>query len=138
MSDPILLSSLSGGDPAPPTILLTDLLSEVSVLQQQETSDRAKMSALTSPDLSSIRTNLVAWVASGFRGSCDLVRMDLSPPNVCSDGVSRNLFDYLAFLSGKTLAEHLQSIQTILPDFEIGYRCSRTELVVCAVSVKAS
>lgn len=131
----ITLDSLTGGTAAPPRILLSDLLGDLSVLQQQESSDRAAVSALGTPNLGDIRTRMTAWVAGGMQGSCDLARVWMTPPNVCSDGVSRNFFDYIAFVSGKTVAEHLKAYQDILPEFEVGYRCSRTELVICVVRV---
>jgi hypothetical protein len=56
---------------------------------------------------------------------------------MCSDGVARNFFEYVEFVSEKTLIAHLQSIQAILPDFEVGYQCSRTELMFCVVRVMA-
>jgi hypothetical protein len=41
------------------------------------------------------------------------------------------------FLSGKTLVEHLEAFQALLPEFEVGYRCSRVEILVCVVRLKA-
>jgi hypothetical protein len=134
----IPIFSLTGGTPEPPRILLSDLLSDVSVLQQQESADRVAFSVLNAPNLSEIRTKMTAWVAGGMQGPCDLVRITMTPPNVCSDGVSRNFFDYIVFVSGKSLAEHIQTFQSILPDFEVGYRCSRSEVVICVVRVKVS
>lgn len=133
----ISLSTLTGGIPTPPLVLLSDILANVSVMQQQESADRAKFVAISSPDLQDIRTKLTAWAAGGFQGSCDLIRISLTIPNLCSDGVARNFFDYVSFVSGRSLPDHLASVQAILPDFEVGYRCSRTELVICVVSVKA-
>ena len=132
------IADLSGGTPPPPQILLSELLDQVSVLQQQEASDQTLLAALAIPDLIEIRRKMTAWVAGGFQGPCDLVRIGLTPPNVCSDGVSRNMYDYIAFLSGKTLIEHLGAFQTLLPEFEVGYRCSRSEIVCCVVRLKAS
>lgn len=129
---PIYLSDLSGGTPLPPRILLSDILGQLSVLQQQEANDRA---LFVPPNVNDIRNRLIPWVAGGMQGACDLARIWLTPPNVCSDGVSRNFFDYIAFVSGKTVAEHLKAYQDLLPEFEVGYRCSRTELVICVVRV---
>jgi hypothetical protein len=133
----VSLEDLSGGTPPPPQILLTELLDQVSVLQQQEASDRTLLAALSVPALADIRAKMTTWVAGGLQGSCDLVRIGLAPPNVCSDGVSRNLYEYIVFLSGKTLVEHLRAFQDLLPEFEVGYRCSRVEILVCVVRLKA-
>ncbi len=134
---PISFVDLTGGTAAPPRILFSDLVGQVSVLQQQEANDRSALAVLASPNLEDIRTKMVAWVAGNMQGSCDLVRVTVTPPNVCSDGVSRNFFDYLVFLSGKTIVEHLAVYQELLPEFEVGYRCSRTELVICVVRLMA-
>lgn len=135
---PIYFTDLSGGTPPPPRILMSDLMGQLSVLQQQESNDRTALGVLATPGLEDIRAKMISWIAGNMQGSCDLVRVAVTPPNVCSDGVSRNFFDYLVFLSGKTIAEHLTAYQDLLPEFEVGYRCSRTELVICVVSVKAS
>ena len=134
-TETISLDSLTGGTAEPPRIRLTDLLTDVSVLQQQEATDRASFHAVTSPDLQGIRTKLIGWLAAGQPGNCTLIRIPLAVPNVCSDGVSRNFFEYVEFVSGKTLTQHLQSLQAILPDFEVGYQCSRAELSFCVVRV---
>ena len=133
----ISLQSLTGGTAAAPIVSLSEILSAVSVLQEQERDDQAKCSVLT-PSLSDIRTKLTTWVAGGTYGTCELVRVFLTPPNVCSDGVSRNIFEYIQFVSGKSLSDHVQAFQSILPDFEVGYRCSRTDVVICVFWVKVS
>ena len=127
---------LTGGTTEPPRILLTDLLTDLSVLQQQETADRASFRAVTSPDLSSIRTKLITWLASGKSGLCDLIQIPISVPKLCSDGLARTLVDYVLYITGTSLADHVASIQTILPDFEVAYRCSEFELVFCVTRVK--
>ncbi len=134
-TETISLDSLTGGTVQPPRILLTELMADLSVLQQQETTDRTAFLAVTSPDLQGIRTKLIGWLANGKQGNCTLIHIPLAVPNVCSDGVSRNFFEYVEFVSGKPLTAHLQSLQAILPDFEVGYQCSRTELLFCVVRI---
>ncbi len=133
----IPIFELTGGTAAPPLILLTDLMTDLSVLQQQEAADRTSFLAVSSPDIQSMRNKLITWLATGKPGNCVLIRIPFAVPNVCSDGVSRNFFEYVEFVSGKTLVAHLQSVQDILPDFEVGYQCSRTDLLFCVVRVKA-
>jgi hypothetical protein len=118
-------------EPEPPRITLSELMSDISIVQQQEADDGAKFSAVNSPDLQMFRTKLLRWAAGGFKGFCDLVTISISAPNICSDGVVRNLFEYIHFVSGKTYLEHMQTLQAILPDFLVVYRCSRTEFVLC-------
>ena len=138
MSDEtISLMDISGQalfvQPEPPKIRLSELLTDISVLQQQEAEDGGKFSAVNSPDLDAFRTRLLRWASGGFRGYCDLVTIPISAPNMCSDGIVRNLFEYIHFVSGKTYLEHMQTLQAILPDFTVVYRCSRTEFVLCVL-----
>jgi hypothetical protein len=135
-TETISISALTEGPVEPPRILLTDLMTDLSVLQQQEATDRAAFLAVMYPDLQGMKTKLISWLASGKQGNCVLIRIPFAVPNVCSDGVARNFFEYVEFVSGKTLVAHLQSIQDILPDFEVGYQCSRTDLLFCVVRVK--
>ena len=132
------LSDLSGGTPAVSQILLTDILGDVEVIRKQETDDRAMFATVSNPDLTDIRTKLTSWVAGGMTAPCDLVRVPFLTPNVCSDGVARNFFGYIEFVSGKTIDAHLATFQAILPDFEVGYKCSRTELVIRVLRIRSA
>jgi hypothetical protein len=129
-------NSITGGTAAPPRISMSDILSDVLVLRRQETIDRAKFSVITSPDIQAFRSKLIVWAAGGFLGTCDLVCIQITAPNVCSDGVVRNFFDYIQFVSGKTYLEHMADIQAIVPEFQVGYRCSRNEFVITVCGIR--
>lgn len=118
------------------TVSLSDILSDVSTFRYQETLDRAKFLGLLSPNIGEMKTKLAAWVASGFRGSCDLFCIQITAPSVCSDGAYRPLFEYIEFVSGKSYLEHMNKIQSILTGFQVGYRCSPTEFVICVYGIK--
>ncbi len=129
-------NAMFGATVDPPTVTVSDVLSDVSTYRYQETLDRAKFLSLLNPNVSDMRTKLTSWVAGGFRGSCDLFRIQITAPNVCSDGAFRNLFEYIEFVSGKTYNQHVEKVQSILTGFQVGYRCSRTEFVVCVYGIK--
>ena len=118
------------------TVSLSDILADVSTYRYRETLDRAKFLGLLNPNVGDMKTKLAAWVAGGFRGSCDLFCIQITAPNVCSDGASRSLFEYIEFVSGKTYLDHINKIQSILTGFEVGYRCSPKEFVICVYGVK--
>jgi hypothetical protein len=132
------LQDLSGGTPPISQVLLSDILSDVDVIRKQETDDRAMFATVSSPDLTDIRTKLTSWVAGGKTAPCDLVRVPFVTPNVCSDGIARSFFGYIEFVSGKTIDDHLATFQTALPDFEVGYKCSRTEFVIRVLRIRTS
>lgn len=123
----------SSQPPAPPVIRLDDILTDQTLYLQQEARDRDKFVPLLSPNLNEIRAKLVGFAARSFRPPCDLFVIDITAPNICSDGVQRTFFDYIAFISGKTVDEHVATIQQILPDFVAAYSYTRTQLRVGVV-----
>jgi hypothetical protein len=127
--DTIFLSDVSGSEPpAPPVIRLDDILGDKDLYAQQETQDRDKFVAVLNPNLGDIRAKLVSWATRGFQPPCDLIVVDIMAPNICSDGVQRSFFDYIQFVSGKTVNEHVATLQAILPDFVVAYSYTRTQL----------
>jgi hypothetical protein len=128
-----LLDISSNEPPAPPVIRLDDILADQNLFLQQEARDREKFNVLASPDLGDIRAKLVAWASRGFQTPCDLVVIDITAPNICSDGVQRTFFDYIQFVSGKSIGEHMATLQPILPDFQVAYSYTRTQLRICVV-----
>jgi hypothetical protein len=130
----ISLADLSSNEPpAPPVIRLDDILADQNLFLQQEARDREKFNALASPDLGDIRAKLVAWASRGFQLPCDLVVIDITAPNICSDGVQRTFFDYIQFVSGKSITEHMATLQPILPDFQVAYSYTRTQVRIGVV-----
>ena len=107
--------------PQPSVLRLDDLLSHADVLLQKEAADAASLAAIGTPDFNALRSRLVAWAVSGFAGSVPVYEVSLNPPAVCSDGVSRDLADYIQFVSGKTIYEHLGVLGEKLPDFRVAF-----------------
>lgn len=128
VSDPSI--SPTGTNEEPPVIRLSDILVEQTSILEREGNDRTKLNALVTPDLISIRAKLIAWASRGFPSNCDLVVFSMTPPNPCSDGASRNIYQYIEFLSGKTIEQHLGPIQAMLPDFVAAYYYDGTAMRV--------
>lgn len=108
--------------PPPPTVLrLDDLLSHTMVLLQKEAADAASLASIGNPDMNAMRDRLVAWAVTGFAGSVRVAEIAINPPSQCSDGVSRDVADYIQFVSGKTIYEHLGLLGEKLPDFRVAF-----------------
>ncbi len=130
-------TATSEGPTEPLQILLSDLMTDISIVRRQEDEDRLKFIVISNPNLTDFRTKLITWIAGGCRGMCDLVQIQISVPTICSDGVVRTLIEYVQYLTGTSLADHIASFQTILPDFEVAYRSSSFDLVFCVTRIKA-
>jgi hypothetical protein len=107
--------------PTPTVLRLDDILSHSAVLLQKETADAAALAGVGTPDMNSLRDRLVAWAVTGFAGSVRVAEIEISPPPKCSDGVTRDLADYIQFVSGKNIYEHLSLLAEKLPDFRVAF-----------------
>jgi hypothetical protein len=97
--------------PAPAPVTLADILSATELLAQKELADKARLDAIGGISTDTLRTALIQWGVLGFPNAWILHQVTIAPPQVCSDGVSRSLEDYLQFCSGKTIAEHVAVLQ---------------------------
>lgn len=107
--------------PAPAPISIADILSAVEVLQQKEAADKAALDAIGNASFDSLRPKLVTWATLGFPNAYVLMEVTVNPPSQCSDGVVRNLTDYIVFCSGKTIQEHVALLQAKLVDMTVSF-----------------
>jgi hypothetical protein len=102
-------------------IRLDEILSIPEVRRQREAADNSTLQTIANPNLSDIRNRLVAWATDGFAGDCILFSISIQAPDVCSDGVTRSLAEYIQFVSGKTIHEHTDLLRLRLPDFVVSF-----------------
>ena len=105
----------------PPPISLNDILSSIEVITQKEKDDKASLEALGLIPYDTLKTKLVSWATSGFQNAYEIEKLVIVPPTTCSDGVSRNLADYVQFCSGKTMQEHVATLQQRVQDMVITF-----------------
>ena len=117
--------SVTPSEPAiePPleVIRLEEILSVPEVRKRKEDADAATLQTIANPNLVDIRNRLVQWATNGFAGDCVLFSITIVPPDVCTDGVTRSVSDYIVFVSGKTIYEHLDLLRLRLPDFTVSF-----------------
>jgi hypothetical protein len=107
--------------PVPVVITLADILSATELVHQKETADKALLESIGNVTFESLRTTLIQWASAGFPNAYQLMNISITPPSVCSDGVSRSLADYIVFCSGKTINEHVDVLQQKLPDMTVSF-----------------
>jgi hypothetical protein len=111
----------TGPPPPPPPITIADILGTVEVLQQKEAADKAVLDGIGTTSAESLRSKLVAWALAGFPNASTLMEVTVNPPSQCSDGVVRDLTDYITFCSGKTIQEHVALLQEKLADMTVSF-----------------
>ena len=110
-------------EPGPPPMLIdiAELLSSHAGIKQQEITDRSTLSVLLNPSRDSIRTSMFQWAELGFPPIYILQQLTVTPPAVCSDGVSRSLYDYVTYLLGQDMGAINASIQALCVGVLISY-----------------
>lgn len=105
--------------PPPPAITIDELLSLKEVIQKKEDQDRVICTQIVLP-YGVLKEKLYDWACAGFPSAYEISKIIIFPPNKCSDGVTRNMNDYIFFLSGKRIHEHIQLIQEQLSGIQVG------------------
>ena len=82
----------------------------------QELLDKTTLSVLINPSREAFRPQLFQWAGLGFPDVFIIQTFEINPPNICSDGVSRDMIAYLKFLlSPSTLNIALDAIRSLMP-----------------------
>lgn len=108
---------------------ITDLMNSHEALVQQESVDAVTLSQLSSPDEGLLKVALFQWARAGFTNIYPVLSLTLAPPPVCVDGVSRTLFDYVPYLTGKSVAELMDVLQLKLNGIQLSYSLPSNSIV---------
>jgi hypothetical protein len=110
---------------APPTpgpfyiITLNELVSSQEVLLKKEANDKIIADTIDNPNVVELRAKLLQWATLGFPDAFAVFSVTVTPPPVCSDGVTRSLYDYIQFCSGVSIADKLTSLQSKLQGIQV-------------------
>lgn len=106
----------SSGTSTAPTYIATidQLLSLQQVVINQETTDTLNLKAIfVTPTEPSFQAQLATWATLNFPPNYPIASIQVSPPTICSDGVSRTYIQYALFclqaVSFDVLVSQLQS-----------------------------
>lgn len=112
------MSSISG---TPYVMTMETLLASNAYIIQKENADKSLLSQLVTPDSKSLTPAFINWTSLGFPNIYILFKIELSPPNVCADGVIRTIYDYVSYLLGKDLGLQVQTFQANFLDMTMSY-----------------
>jgi len=104
--------------PTGPTSIasLDELMETYTVAIAKEGVDRQLLSSLVNPLRDQYRPQLFQWAGLGFPAVFIIQTFEINPPNICSDGVTRDMIAYLKFLlSPSTLDTALDGIRLLMP-----------------------
>jgi hypothetical protein len=107
--------------PEPDFLSLDDILNDQELLIAKELSDKNLLDQIGSQHVSMLKPKLVEWVGRGKPNAYPVMTLSIYPPSKCSDGVSRNLPEYITFCSGKSIEEHVGLLQTKLSGISVSF-----------------
>ena len=117
-----LLPTTESAPVAPPHIVtMEELMSSHAVIVAKEVTDRAALNPLLNPTPEVYRPHLFAWAAAGFPGIYVIQSFELTPPDICSDGVARDAVAYAWYLIGVDFGSVLDDIRSLLPGITVSY-----------------
>jgi hypothetical protein len=110
-----LFPSAYTGPVEPPNIATLDelLLSYESTLVK-EAADKSALSILKNPSRDAFRPQLFQWAAMGFPNAYIIQSIQVNPPIICSDGVTRNIGKYVEYCIGTDLGNVIQSLTSLM------------------------
>lgn len=99
-----------------PTYLfdIAELVTEHDRLLQKEAADRAIVDTIEFPDTIALKARLVEWANNRFADGFSIFSITIDPPMVCSDGINRGLFEYIAYLAGVPIGEKMARLSAKL------------------------
>jgi hypothetical protein len=121
-----------------PTYIATidQLMSLQQVVTNQETIDTANLQAIfVTPSESSFQTQLTTWATLNFPVSYPIASIQLTPPAVCSDGISRNYIQYALFcLQAASLDVVIAQLQLQFLGITLSYTYSDPAIISLVVT----
>jgi hypothetical protein len=100
---------------------LEQLVASQEALASKESEDRSLVTTFVNPDSTGLRTRLLQWASLGFPNIFVVQSVSLSPPAVCLDGGVRSGFEYIHYLTGTSLSDHVRALEEKLPGMSLSY-----------------
>lgn len=101
---------------------------------ESENTDKITMNFIINPATSGIQQNLIQWASAGFPSNYQVLSVSLIRPTPCSDGKMRDMYDYITYLTGSTIA----TLTTAFQSKFLGIRFSHIISANNAVNLHAS
>lgn len=116
--DPAILAlfpNAATGPVEPPHIAtLEELMASHSATIAKEQKDKELLSSLLSPSREEFRSQLFQWAAAGFPDLYIIQSYPITPPEICSDGVRREIGKYIEYCIDGNLGDVISSMKALM------------------------
>lgn len=106
---------------SPHIATLDELMASHAAIVNKEATDRATVCVLVSDPRDTLRGPLFQWAAAGFPNAWIARTFTLDVPPMCSDGTTRNVYEYFEYCLGATMGNTIIDIQSKLTGIQISY-----------------
>lgn len=98
---------------------ITELMTEQEKTLQKETEDKVIVNTIDNPDLALLGGKLREWAFAGFPDGFSIFSIQVTPPSVCGDGVTRNFLQYIDYLCAEPVGDRVQRLQSRLEGIQV-------------------
>ena len=121
-----------------PILTINDLVTHADVVLSKESLHRRVISTMSTIfNDSTTKETMISWALTGFRPGFVVKEIDLEPPVVCSDGVKRDLAEYLNFISTPhKITDHFSALEACLPGIQVTYSLPSPKIMLLHVTKK--
>ena len=130
--DDVLYAADAPVPPPPAPISIEDLMSTVEVLTRKEADDKAFLETVAAITPDQLRPKLVEWAMAKFPDFYEIYQIVVSPPQKCSDGVTRQIVQYIEFCSGQTIDYFVDRIRANVTGIRIDYSNRGSSVAILA------
>lgn len=103
-----------------PVILTMGELSTIySMNFLQESQDRTLINNFYAPAKETLTETLSTWASLGFPNPYPFCKLTMNPPELCSDGIKRDFFQYFRYLTGKKFEDYNSTFEALMPGFVV-------------------
>ena len=106
----------------PEVVSFETLINERAMLLQREAATKTFLTEnLITVSASQLKPDLLHWATTGFQPAFAILHLNIDVPQVCSDGVSRSVSDYINFCMGEHASQVYSALSSKLPGISVSY-----------------
>jgi hypothetical protein len=107
-------SAATGPVEVPNIVTMEELMASYSAIIAKETADTQLLASLVTPTRDGFRPQLFQWAAAGFPDLYIVQTISVTPPAICTDGVTREIGKYIEYRIGKNLGEVVDGMKALM------------------------
>lgn len=105
----------------PHIVTLDELMASHAAIVTKQAADLALLDLIVNPTRETYRPQLFQWAAAGFPGIYIVHTVALTPPDICADGVKRDINAYINYLTGSDMGAFVTNIQSLMPGILVSF-----------------